>query len=103
MLLDVEEVDRLSDIPWVPGSRLVHVKKDQTWPDDVYSEEGYHVELNAPMSLVKGRWVLPRGVYAVIDYPESLFAKQVKVRRYVHETSPLFLKTIKTMSKAELG
>ncbi len=103
MHLNVVEVARLSEVPWSPGSKLVHVKGDQKWPDDLYSDEGYHVELNAPLSLRRGDWVVPRGVYAVVDYQEEVFNEVIKVRRYIHETNPLFLKTVRTVSKAIKG
>ncbi len=100
MRLNVIEVGKLSEVRWSPGSKLVHVKEDQRWPDDLYSEEGYHVEVNAPFSLRKGDWIVPKGIYAVVDYQEEVFNEKIRVRRYIHETNPLFLKTLRVISKA---
>ncbi len=96
-MFKVKEAKTISEVPWVPGLKLVHLKKEQKWPDQFYSEEGYHVEMKAPLSYYKDSWISPRGVYALADYEVVLKGKRVKVRRVVHESDPYFLKVIQEM------
>ncbi len=97
IMFKVKEARNISDVSWAPGLKLVHLKNDQKWPDQFYSEEGYHVELKAPLSYYKGSWVSPRGVYALADYEIVLKGKRIKVRRVVHESDLYFLKVIQEM------
>lgn len=96
-MFKVREVRRISDTKWEPGLRLVHLKGDQKWPDNFYSEQGYHVEVKAPLSYHKGSWLSPSGIYAVIDYEVTLKGRRIKVRRVVHESDPYFLKAVQEM------
>ncbi len=96
-MFKVKEAKSISDVAWAPGLKLVHLKTDQKWPDQFYSEEGYHAEVKAPLSYYKGNWMAPRGVYALADYEITLKGRRIKVRRIVHESDPYFLKVVKEM------
>ena len=97
IMFKVKEAKNISDVSWGPGLKLVHLRSDQKWPDQFYSEEGYHVEIKAPLSYHKGNWVSPRGIYALADYEVILKGKRIKVRRVVHESDPYFLKVVQEM------
>ncbi len=96
-MFKVREVRRVNDVRWEPGLKLVHLRDDQRWPDQFYSEDGYHVEVKAPLSYHKGNWIAPRGIYAMVDYEITLKGRRIKVRRVVHESDPYFLKVVQEM------
>ncbi|MCD6244643.1 MAG: hypothetical protein J7J65_05360 [Candidatus Korarchaeota archaeon] len=97
VLFQVKTVKDFSSVPWSLGLKLVHIREDLVWPDSFYSEDGYHVEIKAPLSLSKGKWKSPAGIYAVADYEVELKGSRIKVRRIVHESDIYFLKMVKEM------
>ncbi|HDI73463.1 MAG TPA: hypothetical protein ENF57_00445 [Candidatus Korarchaeota archaeon] len=96
-MFKVKEARSISDIRWAPGLKLVNLRENQKWPDQFYSEEGYHVEVKAPLSYHKGSWLSPKGIYALADYEITLKGRRIKVRRAVHESDPYFLKVLQEM------